>query len=209
MKIPQTKEELLVHLENQINFLNASSKAYDKGFEAEAIRLAIATRILVHDTSGSKSLLAQLEKKNILFYDTASDFNPKNLVTHIGLAAIMVGGTGGAEYSARLDDIPPHRLNKKVPFSDWWNKVVIVDKGPTQFTREDLVLNVSNKDGGAHIDPSIDIKYALLSRFNSMAWKVVGGGVESPFKNRPELACIRQISYEILKTFKDGFPEYF
>lgn len=209
MKIPQTKEELLVHLENQINFLSASSKAYDKGFEAEAIRLAVAIRILVHETSESKSLLTQLDKKNILFYDTASDFNPKNIMTHIGLAAIMLGGTGGAEYSARLDDIPPHRLNKKVPFSDWWNKIVIVDKERNQFTRKSLVLNVANKDGGAHIDPSIDKEYALLSRFNSMDWKVVVGGVESPFKNRPELACIRQISHEILKTLKDEFPEYF
>jgi hypothetical protein len=209
MKIPQSKRELLGHMEIQIDFLKRSAQSYDKGFEAEAIRLAVAIRILVHDTPKSKSLLRQLNKKNILFYDTASDFNLKNIMTHIGLAAIELGGAGGAEYSAHFDDVPPHRLNKKVPFGNWWNKIVIVDKERNQFTRKDLVLFVANKDGGAHIDPSLDKKYAELSRFNSMAWKVIVGGVESPFKNRPELACIRQITHEVLKTLKDEFPEYF
>jgi len=209
MKIPQTKEELLVHLKSQIGFLTNSAQSYDKGFEAEAMRLAVAIRILVHDTSESESLITQLNMKNILFYDTASDFSPNERLTHIGLAALKLGGTGGAEYSALLDDLPPYKLNKKVPFSDWWNKIVIVDKEYNQFTRKSLVLNVANKDGGAHIDPSIDKEYAALSRFNSMDWKVVVGGVESPFKNRPELACMRQMTHEVLKTFKDEFPEYF
>jgi len=209
MKIPQTEKELLFHLKNQIGFLTSSARSYDKGCEAEAIRLAVAIRILVHDKSKSKSLLTQLDKKNILFYDSASDFDPRERMTHIGLAALMMGGTGGAEYSARLDDIPPHRLNKKIPLNEWWNKIIIVDKERNQFTRNSLVLNVANKDGGAHIDATIDKEYAALSRFNSMNWKVVIGGVESPFKNKPELACIRQMTHEVLKTLKDEFPEYF
>jgi len=212
MKIPQTKKDLLVHLKNQIAFLTNSARSYDKGFEAEAIRLAIAIRILVHDTSESKSLLTQLNKKDILFYDTASVFDPSNLIAHIGLVMIrMKGGMGisTGEYLAGLDDIPPNKLNKKAPFNDWWNKIVIVDSDRNQFTRKSLILNVANKDGGAHVDSTLDEEYVALSRFNSMSWKIVVGGIESPFKNRPELASIRQMTHEVLKTLKDEFPEYF
>jgi len=209
MEIAQSKEDLLGHLKNQIVFLQSSTHSYDKGCDAEAIRMAIAIRVLVNDTPKYKSLLAQLNKKNILFYDTAPNYNPKNLMPHVGLASIELGGGGSARYLALLDDVPLDRLNKKVSFHDWWNKIVIVDKARAQFTRRSMILNVADKDGGAHIDPSLDQQYAALSRFNSLEWKVVVGGVESPFKNRPELACIRQITHEVLKSLKDEFGEYF
>lgn len=208
MKIPQSKRELLNHLENQINFLKSSAQSYDNGFEAEAIRLSVAIRILIHDTSESESLLSQLGKKDILFYDTARNLDARNRVTDIGLALLRLSPRG-AEYHPGLDDIPSERINIKVPFNKWWNKVVILDKKRNDFTRKDLVLFVANQDGGAHIDPSLDKKYAELSRFNSLAWRVVKGGVESAFRNRPELACIRQMTHEILKTLKDELPEYF
>ncbi|MDH5203426.1 MAG: hypothetical protein OEW69_09225 [Nitrospirota bacterium] len=208
MKVPQTKKDLLEHLKYQINFLSSSDQSYDNEYETEAIRMAVAIRILLHDTKQSKSLLSQLDKKNILFYDTARDLDPRNVLTDIGLALIRLSPKG-AEYLAGLDDIPPERLNRKVPFDRWWSKIVIRDKPRSEFTRKELVLYVANQDGGAHIDPSLDEKYALLSRFNSMAWRAVKGGIDSPLKNRPELVCIRQITHEVLKTLKDEFPEYF
>lgn len=208
MKIPQSKKELLEHLRHQISFFVSSAQSYDKGFEAEAIRMAIAIRILVHDTKKSKSLLNLLEKRDILFYDTSRDLDPINLLTDIGLALIKAS-PHGVEYHAGLDDIPPERLNKKIPFNDWWSKVVIIDKNRNAFTRKELVLFVANQNGGAHIDPNLDEKYAQLSRFNSLAWKLVKGGVESPLMGKPELVCIRQITHEVLKTLKDEFPEYF
>lgn len=209
MKISRTKKDLLIDLKNQIEFLESSAHSYEQGCDAEAVRMSVAIRILVHDSSQSKSLLAQLDIKDILFYDTASDYNPKNLISHIGLATMSVGGPGGGGYIALLDNVPPHRQKKKVPFDNWWNKIVISDKTRNQFARKSIVLNVANTDGGAHIDPSLDKKYAELSRFNSLAWKVVVGGIEKPFGDRPELACIRQITHEVLKTLKDEFPEYF
>ena len=208
MKVPQSKKDLLEHLRNQINFLSSSAQSYYNGYETEAIRMAVAIRILLHDTRQSKSLLGQLNKKNILFYDTARDLDPRNVLTDIGMAIIKLSSKG-AEYIAGLDDIPPELLNKKIPFENWWNKVVIRDKPRNEFTRKELVLFVANQDGGAHIDQSLDKKYALLSRFNSMAWKLVKGGIESPLKNRPELVCIRQMTHEVLRTLKDEFPEYF
>jgi len=56
-KIPQTEEELRDQLKDQIHFLIESSNAYDSGSASEAKRLAVAIRILVHDTDISRSLL--------------------------------------------------------------------------------------------------------------------------------------------------------
>jgi hypothetical protein len=61
-----TKEELANHLKEQIDFMIASAIQFDNGFEGEAKRLAIAIRILVHDTSRCSALLTQLNKLNIL-----------------------------------------------------------------------------------------------------------------------------------------------
>ncbi len=76
----QTKAELLNHMKEQISFMLASAESYDRGFEGEARRLAVSIRILVHDTSQSKSLLTQIGKKDIGFLDTASRFNANNLL---------------------------------------------------------------------------------------------------------------------------------
>ncbi|MFC1908223.1 hypothetical protein ACFLWT_02340, partial [Chloroflexota bacterium] len=69
-KYVQTGDELLGHLKDQIAFMKISANSYDNGFEDEAKRLAVAIRILVHDTPQSTSLLTQLDKKGILFHSS-------------------------------------------------------------------------------------------------------------------------------------------
>lgn len=168
----------------------------------------------MHDTRISISLLTQLNKKDILFYDIAIDYNPNNLQSHMGLVvgkATRTGlGTGTGEYEARCDFIPPPDKIKKVRFDDWWNKIVLVDaKHKSILTRKDVVLTVANQDGGAHIDPNLNEAYADLTRFNGLGYHVIVNGKEQKFIVGPELASIRQIAYEVLKSLKDEFPEYF
>jgi len=208
IKINQTTDELQKHLKEQIQFLLRSSQSYDKGFISEAKRLAVIIRVLFHDTQKSTSLLTLLQKKDISLHDTSSDYDPKNLMPTMGLITMKVGKNGG--YVPPLDDGPPIRYTKgRVPFDDWWNKIVFVDKKGNNLTRKDLILAVSNKDGGAHIDPKLDEAYADLTRFDSLEWKFVVDGVEKGSSTGPVLASIRQISHEVLKSFRDEFPDYF
>ena len=209
MKIFQTEDELKDQLKDQIDFLIKSSKAYDEGFTSEAKRLATGIRVLLHDTQNLTSLLTLLKKNDILFYDTSLDYNPNNLLPTLGLIMLKSGPNGG-EYVTPLGGGAPTRYQKgKIPFIQWWNKIVLVDDKGNRLTRKDLVLTVCNKDGGAHVDPKLDEAYFALSRSNSLGWKYIKNGVEKDFASRPELASIRQISYEVLKSFKDEFPEYF
>ena len=201
-------KELRDHLKEQIDFLVRSSRAFDEGYTSEAKRMAVVLRVLLHDTDHSTSLLTQLGAKKMLFYDTAIDCTPENLVPQFGLTMIRMGST--IDHVAPLDDgSPPRYVRGKINFDDWWNKVVIDDKHGTQLTRRDLILAVCNKDGGAHIDPRLSIAYENLTRSSSFIWIATINGEEVGFVTSPELASVRQIAHEVLKSLREEYPEYF
>ena len=65
------------------------------------------------------------------------------------------------------------------------------------------MLALANKDGGAHVDPRLDVIYADLSRNNSLAWEAYAAdGSSRPPEDGPELAIMRQIAHELIKTFE-------
>jgi hypothetical protein len=210
-KYTQTREELLGHLKEQIAFMQQSAISYDKGFEDEAKRLAVVIRVLVHDTSQSTSLLNLLDKKDIKFYNSSLPFHPSSIISYNGLTMMRLSSAEGASYEAPLDGGPPTRSRTdKIPFNVWWKDMfVIKDKDKNTFTRKDLVLNAANKDGGAHIDSSLDESYASLSRFNALGWKFFRKNVEDDFRNNPASASIRQIAHEVIKTLRDEATELF
>ena len=210
----KTTNDLEAALREQIGFLKRSCKSYDEGFEDEAIRLAVCIRVLVHDTSKSTSLLHLLKKKDIDFYDTSTDYEPQNLMPHFGLCFLRFerksGESATGSYVPCLDSCFEIHNVKKIKFNDWWEKVVIKDSKSNFFTRRKLVLEVSNKEGGAHVDHELDSDWADLSKFNSAGWKVITGNLKAePFKNSPGLSSIRQIAYEILLTLADEYPIFF
>jgi len=194
----------------QIEFLTRSAIGYDEGFESEAKRMAVVIRVLLYDNGkNTVSLLTHLNKKDMLFYDTARDLDPRNLLGESTLTymEMRIGEGEMCKYSPNLDDSPANQ-NLKVPFDVWWNKKVIKDQPGTTFSRKDLILSVCHKDGGAHIDARLNEKYGDLTRNNSL-------GVIYELKNSSgpipgiELASVRQIAHEVLKSLADEFPEYF
>ncbi len=207
-------EELLVHLGDQIHFLINSAVSYDTGFEGEAKRLATVVRVLVHDTTRSSALLTQLNKMNILFYDSASIFRPENLLPSNCLTMTRLSKQEGenmkGDYVAPLNNGSPSRSNeKKVGFGKWWNRnTVFKDIKGNLFNRRDLILALANKEGGAHVDPKLDQAYANLTRFNSLAWKVYTKDDKKDMGN-PVPPAIRQIAHEVIKTLKEGCLDLF
>ncbi|MGH7966312.1 MAG: SEC-C metal-binding domain-containing protein [Candidatus Binatia bacterium] len=201
-RVPRDRQDLQAKLREQIGFLERSSATYDAGDEDEALRLATAIRVLVHDTRRSTSLLSQLDLKRIGFYDSAYNYNPENLLTHHGLIGLQFKD-GVSSYRAPLDD-RPGGVRRTVSFDDWWNKLVFVDK-TGKHTRAGLVLAVANQDGGAHVDPALDEPYVKLSRENSLGWQAVGPAGERPMEN-PVPASIRQIAHELLRSLREQAP---
>lgn len=209
-KIKQHPDELKKQLREQFRFLQKSALEFDKGDESEAKRMATSIRILLHDKR-SESLLSILGiKDKIKFLNTASAYNPDNLLSHFGLAEINLCSNNektSAQYKARLDEfikILGHEDWQS--FKSWWEMIVIADRNKNKFTRKDIILNIADTDGGAHVDREINKEYADLSRNNSMNWSLVsdssGKKDVSPIM-AIELVSVRQITYEVLLSLKE------
>jgi len=209
VRTPQSREDLIKSLGETAQFIIASCQAFDSGYESEAKRIAVAIRVLVHDTKHSKSLLAQLDKKDIPFYDTGHLYNPRNVLTHFGLVYLKTSSTT-SQYVPLLEDV--FKFNRalptvrKVPLDTWWSRIVIVDSNRDEFTRRDLILGAANQDGGAHVDPALDSSYVNITRLDSHGWHHAIGDKEVEFANRPVMPSIRHIAFEIVRTLKDAFP---
>lgn len=201
----QTQKEFETHLNEQIGFLIASTDSFDKGSIAEAKRIALAIRILVYDTKNSTSLLTHLEMlKSTKFWDTCQPYLEGNLASHSGLIIQSIENQGHAKYMAFLDDF--NKTPSQKDFYSWWNDVVFIDSKKQKMSRKDLVLNMTNKDGGAHIDKAIKDSYADLSRGNSLGWEYQDG--ENSFAMQgAEGAAVRQIGHEILKTLVPSYTK--
>jgi hypothetical protein len=208
------KDELITHLKEQIQFLVSSAISYDNGSEGEAKRSATTIRVLVYDSTHSSALLTQLNKMNVLFFDSASVFEPSQPLTSSNLLMHRLAKEEGkdfnADYIAPLDDLPPTKSKeKKVSFETWWRRnMVFKDNVGNTSNRRDIILAVADKEGGAHVDPKLDEAYANLTRFNSLAWRVHTGSEEKNMGN-PVLPGIRQIAHEVIKTLKEGILDLF
>ncbi len=200
-KQSQSQSELTKHLEDHFKFLQASADAFDNGFDGEAKRLAVSIRVLVHDTTHSKSLLRQLGQKTHSFLDSAFPITQGNPCAHSGLTMTFLSPSKISRHLAFLDDIP-HNHSRVTDFDSWWNATVFIDFEGEKLSRKDLVLAIANQDGGAHVDPSLNQTYANLSRNNSLGWWVVSPEEDDmqPLEG-PERAAVRQIAHELLKSF--------
>ena len=204
-KITQTKDDLQEHLKEQLDFLESAGESFDNGDHKQAKLMAVNLRVLLHDTPKSNSLLNQLGiKDTVLFYDSAS--KPSNVIeTYSGLVYKGVGPEGGI-YVPPLDELPPNQQFNMVKFDEYWVAPIFKDSKGNVFTREDLVLAIANKDGGAHIDPELEESYVDLTRNNSLGW-IYGNDAESGPLKDASLSAIRQIGHEVLKSLIPNYPE--
>jgi len=91
----------------------------------------------------------------------------------------------------------------RVPFDEWWTNPVIKDAAGTEFSRRALVLALSNKEGGAHVDPVANADYEALAKNNSLGWMVeIGDGGPIPMEQNPVFPSMRQISYEAVESLR-------
>jgi len=205
-EIERDTNDLASQLDDQIRLLKSSADAFDQGETAEAKRLALGVRILVHDTGRSRSLLTLLGRKaNLLLLDTAIPVSPSSASSHFGLAMVAAKTGGGGTPIAFLDGGP--RQPSLVRFQDWWNGVVFVDSQGRSFSRQDLVLIVADQDGGAHVDPKLESDYIDLTRRNSLGWRY--GHPATTGSPLPDFvpASIRQIAHEVIRTLDTSYTK--
>lgn len=196
-KYKLTTSELEEHLNEQLGDLQRSAHAFDQGYRSEAKRMATILRILLH-TRRSPSLLKQLGRDKIDFVDTNTPFNAANLLTYHGLVGIRVD-RGVSSYYAKLETETEEK--KWTEFDLWWSETIFADQQKWKLTRSDLVLTTADQNGGAHVDGSLEGVYAAISRENSLGWQTEAGSSVVG----AELAGIRQIAHEVLRTLRPAY----
>jgi hypothetical protein len=125
------------------------------------------------------------------FVDSALHIDPANL-----LPILEVGPSPGTTNNVPLG------------FDRWWNRTVVVrDMRRATWTRQQLVLDLANKEGGAHYDPMRPEDLKALEDDNSMGWTysdpIVGS--DQPMVNGPLLPSVRQIAFELQSSLQKHF----
>jgi len=193
------------HLRRQLAFLKRSADAYDAGYQDEAIRIATSIRVLLHDTNRCTSLLTHLSARDITLLSTCKD--PQPIVNgsdpfYAGMRLRFFNGMamfGNGGYRPKLGDGSTH---VHLAVSDWWNQTVYILDPTTWLSRKSIVLAVSDKDGGAHVDERLTPEYETLITPGSLGVLIgerEGQRVEVPIADGHFLA-LRQMAYELLHS---------
>ena len=206
-RVQRPNDELKRELVEQLQLLRHSCQAFDAGLEAVAKHISLSLRVLLHHHGQSRALLDQLGLRGGRYLTSAPPLDPKNLLTECNLVLMHVGPTGARYLPLVAAGGLPFSL-QPIPFVDWWNNPVLKDNRGRMFCRRELVLNVADTDGGAHVDPELEEAYMAISRENSLGWVFSIGGEDSALEGRPELACMRQIAHELLATIHQYVPEF-
>jgi hypothetical protein len=215
-----TQTDFEFHLNEQLQCLINAVTLFDTGYLCEAKKMATIIRVLLHDTSNSTSLLTHLGKKDSRFYDSSDGYDPKNAMPTLGLVQLILGNE--SDYQAKLGE---RKDFSKVPFSDWWNTIVmtcyrsdyplpeILDKSVNyeeamhKISRFRIIYDMANKDGGAHVDTQLDQFYSDLTKYSKGQWVSVDSkGKERDLPTPIEYCAVRQISHEVILTIQDLFP---
>jgi hypothetical protein len=191
------------HLARQLRFIERSCEAYDQGYTDEAIRIATQIRVIVNPGGKkSRSLLQHLNSGRIPLLSTsegASDRSDLSMVVGLGSFRFSSDGqTATGKYYPGLDNA----LHREYIKADrWWKQVTLVMEG-TRYSREAIVRDTANKDGGAHVAATLTPEYERLTTPGVIGDLVeVSGGVETrtPISDI-HFVCIRQMAYELLNS---------
>jgi hypothetical protein len=195
---PRSPEDLKHALIEQTELLSLACDQYDKGSEIAAKNMAAILRTLLKDGKNSKSLFSQLSMKEKGVYTTAQPIDATNLMSEWKLLAMRFDGSQSCWIPRQLSaSKPPCKLTF---FEDWWDAPVVKDHLGSLFSRKNIIENVAETDGGVHIDPGLEPSYEKLSRKNSIGWVIESEDGDRALLGSPTLACLRQITHEILIT---------
>jgi hypothetical protein len=205
-RIPLKQKELQEQLAIQLKLLRKSCENFDHGDELEALHISVSLRLLWHNKGKQKGLVSQLNLVNEVL-DTAFLVPPTFITEGIPeppsdeYRLFAIGGSRA--YKPLFDNGPAGIF--KTPFEQWWKGNVLSDIEKHKFTREDLVLEVAETDGGAHVDPALTPSYYALTRKETFGWiRAVETKDPKVFERiktpSPVYVILRQIGHETLRT---------
>ncbi len=199
----RTKRDVIGAFNAQSEFFKSSCARYDEGAKHEAARIANAMFMLV-----GRGMRAHISICDALDIQENLQF----------VSSIPENGDGLPLIQCKLEHVEPNVWTielqhnglkngdsvRPLSFPDWWSEVVIRNSG-FEYTREQLVRIVRDKNGGAHFDLEVDDPEIAAILADDLGFKIapneedVGGPV--PFVLE---TCLRQIAEELKWSFAVG-----
>lgn len=239
MNYSRTESDFLDELASQSELLIDYCDQIDSGKLNYVLPLATLIRVLVRDASpSSKSLLYLLRKKETMKFCSTSKVYPQHgdilyLLTLITPAYKAVIDNGRVKNQEPIF-VPNFNRNTNhknwISFDEWFNYPVFIynkesydglikleqtEESKLIISRWDIINYFSNKSGGTHISPKVNIDmYTLEKGLSSMEYQDIKPpelykpgekhipGI--PFKG-PLHAAIRQIAHELILTIRREF----
>ena len=185
-------------LQTQLRLIENACRGFDADLFEAALHIAVAIRVLIHETSNSHSLLGQLTLRNsVKLLSTFPELKlkndvPKGVITETITFGVGIGPFG---FQPPLGNTPKkHYLSVDA----WWNEVI--HQFRERFSRADIILAAANQDGGAHIDPSPHQKTILLRGSLGTVTTTTNRGTQKRELTNPHFSMIRQFGFEILNS---------
>lgn len=168
----------------------------------EALRIAVAARVLFHNTRKSKSIIGGHYVENDLKLLSTTMFKPGYPASHSHFLGFIGLYPSIGSFKAMLDDTG---RKENIGWQKWWAEepIMAINQSQETITRQQLVLACANKDGGAHVDSVKPHEYERLENGLGFAVRVKFKGKANPemIKLRyANLAALRQIGHEILSS---------
>jgi hypothetical protein len=187
-------------LREQLRFLGRSASLYDQGAEDEALRMATALRVVLHDTKSGTSLFKHLALTNTQMLSSARGHG--NWQDYLS-QEINLRSSEPVKMRPLLG-----RQFAEAPFARWWSDEPVFVHQSKSYSRRLICLSAADTDGGAHVDSKLEEYYETLAAGQYMAG-ITGnleyGGHPPPFPQgvtiypkNAHFALIRQFTHEFL-----------
>jgi hypothetical protein len=169
-------------LREQAGLLRTSLDSFYKGNFAESLRIATSIRVLVHETGASKPLLKQARSDGFDLEIPEQVGEPRSGQEEIMRFAVSVRLGPGSIVAPAVDFRSSHYSLSRV--GSWWSRTVFTfpSRVGTQvvYTRKQVVLMLTNREGGAHVDANENPDYVRLLTDLPLVFVPGGSEIETP-----------------------------
>ena len=215
-------------LKKQLKKLAAECEAFDTIDMLIAEDISVTLRSIFCDTTKQESLLTKLGLKGQLrmldtslkpgtvsFWRLGDNVSNQTIVLPdiygglVAKEAVLSGGKTLYHYKP-LATHPQYAQYEKnsiqeerfLSVKDWLEKVIYDDKKGVKLSRYDLIKEVANKDGGAHIDEDAKKSKEYLQFRSCDGLGISVNGKMDAFSNNPVPSSLRQMAQEVLTSMQ-------
>jgi hypothetical protein len=204
------RREIQMRLAEQLRLLAKRCQEFDNGDWGEAPDIATRLRVIFNPGGkSSPSILKSLDAQKVPVLTTCEPREDSdNVLEAIGG---LYGQTFAKDENGWRYELAPKfgtsHYRAVIPAARWWEQIVEIVAAETTGTkhvyrRKDVIKNIAEKDGGAHVAEMIPEYYDVLSKPGGIITLTTGseGATQQVPIAGVHLAMLRQMAYEVLNS---------